>query len=77
MDTHDRRTGGDRRVAVRGTSERRRGRPRVVSDGPCSHVTTRIPTVTHDTLIKEAGRRHISVSEYVRRVLIFQLGKAS
>lgn len=50
---------------------RRRGRPRV--DERRSTVSTWVPTTLHDRLIEAANRHELSVSEYVRRVLIVRL----
>jgi hypothetical protein len=50
---------------------RRRGRPRV--DQPRTSVSTWVPATLHDRLIEQANRAELSVSEYVRRVLIVRL----
>ncbi len=51
--------------------QRRRGRPRV--EEPRTSVSTWVPATLHDSLIQRATDRGISVSEYVRRVLVLQL----
>lgn len=72
----ERRVQPDRRVVVRNTLDRRNkgGRPRL-ADEPSSSVTARVPASAHDRLIVIANKNEMSVSELVRRILIFQLDK--
>ena len=50
---------------------RQRGRPRVAE--PRASVSTWVPATLHDRLIQVANREELSVSEYVRKVLVLQL----
>lgn len=50
---------------------KRRGRPPV--EEPRSTVSTWLPSKYHDQLIELAKRREVSVSAYVRSVIIMRL----
>jgi hypothetical protein len=50
---------------------KQRGRPRV--EEPRTSVSTWVPATLHDRLIEVANRHEVSVSEYVRQVLIVRL----
>ena len=50
---------------------RSRGRPRGAESG--ERVSTWLPASQYDRLIREANQRKMSVSEYVRRVVIITL----
>lgn len=54
-------------------SQTRRGRPRV--DQPWSMVSTRLPVGYHDRLIELSNQREMSVSAFVRQILILRLEK--
>ncbi len=49
----------------------RGGRPRSIE--PNNTVCSWVPARVHDRLIQVANQREMSVSEYVRRVLIFAI----
>jgi len=50
---------------------RRRGRPTV--EEPRTSVSTWVPATLHDRLIAVAKSHDVSVSEYVRKVLVLRL----
>lgn len=63
----------DQQIDPQKPDQQKRGRGRPRTEAPSTPVSFRLPAQLHSRIAERAGSRNMSVSQYLRRVVMFRL----